>query len=266
MKWSRFIFSIVLSLTAIQVMADSIYVSQPTESKYDLRVLHYRKHWAALIPTQFVIQNAGNMGVLSAGIGWNYGKRKAAIKREESGACSDSSEREQARPSVKQWETDLLVGFIPKHQSTRAKVTFTLKENYIPWSINLGSIVTKKDVALIPADAPTRSLSRSHWSIEPLTASLYLNTVYGHEFWKSQPSRYPDKYYEFMSTKFRLNIALGQRVTVQIPTAKRKRAKSVSLFYEVSTCDLYIRSMFQTSGIPLKDILGLSLGVKLQTL
>ena len=69
-----------------------------------------------------------------------------------------------------------------------------------------------------------------------------------------------------MSTKFRLNIALGQRVTVQIPTAKRKRAKSVSLFYEVSTCDLYIRSMFQTSGIPLKDILGLSLGVKLQTL
>ena len=133
---------------------------------------------------------------------------------------------------------------------------------YIPWSINLGSIVTKKDAALIPADAPTRS----HWSIEPLTASLYLNTVYGHEFWKSQPSRYPDKYYEFMSTKFRLNIALGQRVTVQIPTAKRKRAKSVSLFYEVSTCDLYIRSMFQTSGIPLKDILGLSLGVKLQTL
>lgn len=227
MKWSRFIFSIVLSLTAIQVMADSIYVSQPTESKYDLRVLHYRKHWAALIPTQFVIQNAGNMGVLSAGIGWNYGKRK-------------------------QWETDLLVGFIPKHQSTRAKITMTLKENYIPWSINLGHTTAKKDAGL--------------WSLEPLTASLYLNTVYGHEFWKSQPSRYPDKYYEFMSTKFRLNIALGQRVTVQIPTAKRKRTKSVSLFYEVSTCDLYIRSMFQTSGIPLKDILGLSLGVKLQTL
>ncbi len=237
MKWSRFIFSIMLSLTVIQVMADSIYVSQPKESKYDLRVLRYRKHWAALIPTQFVIQNAGNMGTLSAGIGWNYGKRK-------------------------QWETDLLVGFIPKHQSTRAKVTFTLKENYIPWSINLGPIVSGNNAGFIPANVPIRSLL----SIEPLTASLYLNTVYGHEFWKSQPNRYPDKYYEFMSTKFRLNVALGQRVTVQIPTAKRKTAKSVSLFYEVSTCDLYIRSIFQTSGIPLKDILGLSLGVKLQTL
>ena len=40
--------------------------------------------------------------------------------------------------------------------------------------------------------------------------------VYGHEFWKSQPSRYPDKYYEFMSTKFRLNLALGQRITLKI--------------------------------------------------
>lgn len=216
----------VLSLSVIQVMADSIYVSQPAASKYDMRVLRYRKHWAALIPTQFVIQNAGNMGVLSAGIGWNYGKRQ-------------------------QWETDLLVGFIPKHQSTRSKVTFTLKENYIPWSIALDHSTTKKNAGL--------------WSVEPLTASIYLNTVYGHEFWKSQPSRYPDKYYEFMSTKFRLNIALGQRVTFQIPQSKRRRNKSVSLFYEVSSCDLYIRSKFQDGSVPLKDILGLSFGLKFQT-
>ena len=71
---------------------------------YDKRVHRYRKHWAALIPTQFIIQNAGNMGVVSAGLGWDYGNRR-------------------------QWETDLLFGYIPAHQSTRGKLTMTLKQN-----------------------------------------------------------------------------------------------------------------------------------------
>lgn len=219
MRWNRFIISILCILSASTILADSIYVSQPEESKWDKRVLRYRKHWAALIPAQFIIQNAGNMGTLSAGIGWNYGKRT-------------------------QWETNLLIGFIPKHQSTRAKMTMTLKENYLPWSISL----------------------KHGWSIEPLQASIYLNTVFGHEFWKSQPGRYPNKYYEFMSTKFRLNVAVGQRVTLQIPQEKRKGSKSISLFYEISSCDLYIRSKFIDRNVPWKDILGLSVGVKMQTL
>ncbi len=206
-------------LCAASVSADSIYVAQPSESRYDQRVHRYRKYWAALIPTQFVVQNAGNMGLVSAGIGWDYGKRK-------------------------QWETDLLVGYIPAHQTTRGKLTMTLKENYLPWSIAL----------------------KNGWSVEPLQVSLYVNTVYGHEFWKSQPGRYPSKYYEFMSTKFRLNIAVGQRVTVQIPQDKRRRGRSVSFFYEVSTCDLYVRSKFIDHTVPLKDILGLSFGIKMNVL
>ena len=219
MKWSKFFISILLASMPIGVIADSIYAQQPQESRYDKRVHRYRKYWAALIPTQFVIQNAGNMGALSAGIGWDYGKRK-------------------------QWETHLLWGYIPEHQSTRGKLTMTLKENYIPWSIDL----------------------KRGWSIEPLETSIYLNTVYGHEFWKTQPNRYPNKYYDFMSTKFRLNVALGQRVTWQIPDKKRHRAKSISLSYEVGSCDLYIRSKFIDSSVSLKDILGLSFGVIFQTL
>ena len=70
------------------IAADSVYVSQTKESRYDRRIHRYRKHWAALIPMQLVIQNAGNMGAISAGIGWNYGKRK-------------------------QWETDLLFQRLP---------------------------------------------------------------------------------------------------------------------------------------------------------
>lgn len=219
MKWSKFFISMFFLLAAVNVMADSIYVEQREESKYDKRVHRYRKHWAALIPTHFVIQNAGNMGALSAGIGWDYGNRK-------------------------QWETDLLVGYIPKHQSSRAKMTMTLKENYLPWSISL----------------------KRGWSIEPLSASVYINTVYGDEFWKSQPGRYPSKYYNFMSTKFRLNIAVGQRATLQIPQNKRWRSKSISLFYEVGTCDLYLRAKYFDRNVPLKDVLGLSIGLKFQTL
>ena len=167
------------------------------------------------------------MGVVSAGIGWSYGKRR-------------------------QWEADLLFGYIPKHDSSRGKLTTTLKGNYIPWDIDLSSISAK-----VPGQ---------RWYFEPLTTSLYLNTVYGHEFWKSQPGRYPDKYYEFMSTKFRLNLAIGQRITFKIPENKRRRHSRMALFYEVGTCDLYIRSMFQSGDVKLKDVLGLSIGLKFFTL
>ena len=231
MNKSRFFISIILLVFAIQVFADdSIYVKEVPESKYDERVLRYRKHWAALIPTRFVIQNAGNMGQLSAGIGWGYGRRG-------------------------QWETDLLIGYIPKHQSSRTKLTMTLKENYIPWSLNVNR--------LFPS---SKTKIGGQFSFEPLTTSLYVNTVYGHEFWKSQPGRYPDKYYRLTSTKFRLNIALGQRLTFVIPEKERKRVKSMSLFYEISTCDLYIRNKIEDSYLPLKDMIGLSIGIKIQIL
>lgn len=189
----------------------------PVAPKYERRISRYRSAWQSLIPTQFILQNAGNMGLLSLGIGWNYGRRD-------------------------QWETHLLVGRMPKYRSTRGKMTMTLKETFIPWRIGIGK----------------------GWDVEPLTTGIYINTVYGHEFWKSQPNRYPDKYYEFMSTKFRLNVFLGERITKTVPNNRRKFIKSITAFYELSTCDLYIRSMIQDSNVHLNDIVGLSLGVKLQ--
>ena len=217
----------LLACSMYAMADDSINVQQSVESSYEKRLHRKEKAWASLIPTHFAIQNAGNMGVVSAGIGWSYGKRR-------------------------QWETDLMFGYIPKHDSSRGKLTTTLKGNFIPWSLDLAGLSAK--------------IPEGRWKFQPLTTSLYLNTVYGHEFWKSQPGRYPDKYYEFMSTKFRLNIALGQRLTFNIPEKARKRHSRISLFYEVGTCDLYIRSMFQDSSIPLKDILGLSIGLKFYTL
>ena len=77
-------------------------------TRYDRRILRYRRHWDVLMPTQSVIQTCGNMGIISVGIGWDYGKRR-------------------------QWETHLLFGIIPKYDSDAVKCTITLKENFIPW-------------------------------------------------------------------------------------------------------------------------------------
>lgn len=61
-------------LAGIEAFADENDMPQPAETQYDRHMRNYRKYWAALIPKQFVVQNAGNMGALSSGIGWNYGK------------------------------------------------------------------------------------------------------------------------------------------------------------------------------------------------
>ena len=132
---------------------ENVKVDSVVMSRYDRRIHRRREHWAALIPTQFIMQYAGNMGLMSIGIGWDYGKHK-------------------------QWETNLMFGYLPKISSHRGKLTMTLKENYLPWSMYL----------------------KQGWMLEPLSCGLYLNTVFGSEFWDNQPSRYPDKYYEPLNT------------------------------------------------------------------
>lgn len=239
-----FLFSIMLSLLPLAAQADNdsdslsvkdsmtylrdvhqkdngVYLEDDSieRSRYDKRVHRYRKHWSALIPTQFIMQYAGNMGLISFGMGWDYGKHK-------------------------QWETNLLIGFLPQYNSSRSKMTMTLKQNFIPWSLYL----------------------KKGWLWEPLSCGAYVNTVFGHEFWGREPRRYPDKYYPFLSTKARINVFVGQRMEKIVPQNRRKFIKSITFFYELSTCDLYIRAMIQDDEVKLWDILGLSLGFKLQLL
>jgi hypothetical protein len=194
----------------------AVYIEQGKANRYDDHVHRYRKYWSSLIPTQFIVQNAGNMGLISVGTGWDYGKHR-------------------------QWETHFLIGYIPKYKSPRGKVTFTLKQTYTPWSITL----------------------KNGMSFLPLSTGLYFNTVAGSEFWDKQPGRYPDKYYDFLSTKVRINVFVGQGISKEIPKNSRKFVKSATLFYEVSTCDLYVRAAFLDDKVRISDILGLSLGLKL---
>lgn len=114
------LFTIIKADTVLPVIPKAV-----KRTGYDNRVHRFRKNWERIIPTHAKIQYAGNMGLLSFGTGWDYGKRN-------------------------QWETDILLGFIPKYSSKKTKVTMTLKQNYMPWSINIGKDSRRN---LLPADS-----------------------------------------------------------------------------------------------------------------
>jgi len=201
-------------------------VPDTPQTFYDKRVDRYTSLWNVLIPRYSKIQFAGSMGMFSFGGGWNYGKTH--------------------------WETDLLFGFVPKQTTNvhddlslrelKTMPTITLKQNYIPWSIPLSENII----------------------FEPLTCGLYFNTLLNGKFWTKQPAKYPDGYY-FFSTRIRTLICAGERITFKL-NHKYKHNKSITLFYEVSSCDIYMLCAVQNKVLKPKDYLSLSLGVKLQIL
>lgn len=83
------------------------------------------------------------MAMLSVGTGWNYYRNH--------------------------WETDMLLGIVPRNANDHANVTFTLKQNYFPWNIDLGEKV----------------------SFEPLCCGIYVNFLFDRDFWAKQPNKYP---------------------------------------------------------------------------
>ncbi|MBQ8241521.1 MAG: hypothetical protein IJY60_05100 [Bacteroides sp.] len=205
----QMLIGIVVCFFCLQGYATSI----DETNRYKKRVEGYRSMWESLMPTYTKLQYAGGMGLINSGFGWSYGKNN-------------------------QWETDILFGIIPKYSSDNAKMTFTLKQNYIPWRKKLNDSFT----------------------FEPLECGLYFNTVFSDEFWTKEPDRYPKGYYNF-STRVRTHAFIGQRLRFNIPDKKRLFARSITAFYEISSCDLYIVSAF-TNHLNPDDYLRLSFGLK----
>lgn len=183
--------------------------------RYERNKERYIRRFEKLIPNQAVVQYAGSIGFMSAGIGWHYGHHD-------------------------RWESEVLLGFVPRYESDCAKVTLTVKERFVPWRLPLGR----------------------WWSVEPLTTGIFLNTIFGEDFWAREPSRYPKSYYGF-ATKIRANIFLGQRFRYRIPMRKRYMHKSVAFYYELSTSDLYLISAIPNKNVRLGDILSLCFGLTL---
>jgi hypothetical protein len=129
------------------------------------------------MPTYLKLQYAGSMGFLSAGTGWDSGKRN-------------------------QFETDIYIGFIPKFSTDEVRVTFTLKQNYIPWKINI----------------------KKHFNFEPFTCGLYVTTMSGENLCIKAPKKYPKGYY-WLAPQARWHFFNGQRVSY----------RRFTFFYEVSS-------------------------------
>ncbi|MDE7024465.1 MAG: hypothetical protein K2O88_01110 [Paramuribaculum sp.] len=203
MKTKWLLFKIII---AIQTICTPLHVFGT-----DWRTLHSGQ--SGFVPSQAIIQYAGNMGALSIGTSWNYGKNK-------------------------QWETDLCLGYVPKGNTNSSKATITIRENYVPWFKHIGN---------------------SHIYIEPLTCSIFLNTIFGDNFWQHQPNRYPEHYYEKLSTKTRVHIAFGQRIELELA---KGIIRSIGLYYEFNTYDLRIRSLFQGEGVKFSDLWSLAIGFR----
>ena len=173
--------------------------------------------WARMIPTHAKMQYAGGMGLLSIGAGWDYGRRG-------------------------QWETDAMVGFLPEHYADgQTSLTFTLKQNYIPWSIRT-----------------TRWLD-----VEPFTCGAYMNVISGAEFWDKEPGHYPGGnkgYYKF-SSRTRFHIYVGQRLTLLAPSTST--LQSITLYYEFSVNDLMLVSGINNRTLELSDMVHFSVGAKM---
>lgn len=214
MKWS--ISNTILRAILFIVLCCSISQSAHSQNRGEKIKQKRETMWARLIPTGSTLQFAGSMGMLSLGPSWTYGKKK-------------------------NWETEFLIGYLPRFYGKKGYVTMTLKENYIPW-----------DIPLFPKQ-------NSKWVINPLTASLYINKIFGESFWSHLPDRYPTKYYE-VATNLRVNLALGSQLTFNL--SKNHIEKSIAFFYEVSSNDLYILASIQDKSIRLKDIVSLSVGIR----
>lgn len=217
----KLIFELIFILLSCNAAAQVVSVNEGTVDsirthRYDRRLHHYRKSWGNLIPTHIKCQFAGSIGLLSLGVGWDYGRRG-------------------------QWETDVMLGFLPRYESDDSKMTFTLKENYIPWSVGIGK----------------------HFSVEPFSCGLFFNSVLNSDFWTHEPDRYPKGYYNF-NLRIRTHIYLGEQFTYVIPRNRRFLCKSLTFYYELSTCDLYLASSIPNKYLKLKDILSLGLGLKAQ--
>lgn len=172
--------------------------------------------WRRLIPTHAKLQYAGGMGLMSAGMGWDYGVDN-------------------------QWETDVLVGFLPKNYLDRFHMTFTLRQNYIPWSIDYSS----------------------RFAVEPLACGVYANIITGDNFWIKEPGHYPgDRSYYKFSSRLRLHLCAGQRV--KLTSRILPSLQALWLYYEFSINDLMLISKFNNRTLKLSDVVYFSIGVKAQ--
>lgn len=169
--------------------------------------------WERIKPKTAAVQYAGGIGLVSVGAGWQYGRGQSHM-------------------------TEMLLGLLPRSVADTNHLTFTVKQTYTPWSVDLWG----------------------RCSLEPLGCGLFVTTIGGEEFWKREPGKYPSGYYGF-TPKIRFSVFLSESITFY---PRNKTLNAVSVYYELYTNDLYVLSKAPNRSISVGDILRLSLGVRLR--
>ncbi len=221
-------------------LLDTLYIeadAPAAPSPYEQLLQRRRERWLRLAPSLSTVQYAGDIGLGALGIGWDYGRNE-------------------------RWETHLQLGFLPKGIGPKWNITLTLRENYVPWSLGIGSR-RWADPQRTDNQGELRDWNRrAAMSIEPLVATVFINTIFDDEFWVHEPEKYNGgSYYRFPS-QLRLHLGIGQRLSLNIPQARRRRYDRASLYYTLSTYDLAIITAATNEKITLADILTLGIGLQ----
>ncbi len=209
--------------------------AEPTA--HEVRVANVKQRWMKLTPSIGTLQYAGDVGLISIGFGWDYGRKD-------------------------RWETILQTGFLPKYHSDKSDVTFTLRENFYPWSFGLGSRRWADPNGIGTSGERLSWNRRAFASIEPLYCSFFVNTIFDNEFWVHEPDKYNNGNYYRFSSKVRFHFGIGTRLSLNIPQAQRTHFDKLSVYGLLSTYDLAVISAIPNEKITLSDILCLGIGLQ----
>ncbi|MCR5394241.1 MAG: hypothetical protein K6E86_02470 [Bacteroidales bacterium] len=230
-----------LTMNLVSTFTDLDMLAESAQTRHEREVARMYRRWLSIIPNLGVFQYAGNIGAGSIGLGWDYGKHE-------------------------RWETLVLVGYVPRHHNQKGDVTFTLRENLVPWSLGLG---TRRWAQPVTATY-TYGRERLPWnrrafaSFEPAVFTVSLSTIFDDQFWVKEPEKYNGGDYYRFSSKVRLHLGFGSRLSLNVPREHRKHSDRLSIYYELSTYDLAIISAIPSKKITLGDILCLGVGVQLK--
>ena len=105
-KMKHFLFTIVFFIVCTSVKAEELHI-EAVSSDSTINIPSFR-----FVPSNYMLQGAGGIGVVSVGFGWDYSKRQ-------------------------KWATDALVGFVPKYETEQVKFTLTLRQTYTPFQLTI---------------------------------------------------------------------------------------------------------------------------------
>lgn len=166
-------------------------------------------------PKHLALQTGGGLGMVAAGAGYEFSKNHL--------------------------ETDILIGYVPKHYAGSTLSLASLKFMYSPFRLAVGE----------------------KFQIIPVTVGAYFSYTHGtiNDELKGQ---YSSDYYWF-STDTRYGPLLGSRVTFLAPAiAATGQPRKISVYYELGSNDLYLASYLnnRNGGLGFGQLLTLALGVK----